>query len=276
MAQFTPGIINALMTLGLNKKHVTVLGHLYTLGRVRVNEISPDVDGITRTELYSILNHLVEIQLVEKLSVNNATCFELKPNSEIIRWTNKKKLQAEETHRRTSNAAGRVKEFLEEQDRSIEPRPFFHYLEGIKGMETAHKIIMPNSKSIDMYMNYGELSLVYPPYEQLLITMLKDYPETEIRIILTDENTKVISKKLQAESRLFLRSGKKKKNSLLLCIGDRWVIDFAMSGVAVKGFYVHCQNFDCMSVFTETFEKDWAASEELPSCVRQISAGEHY
>lgn len=270
MAQFTPGIINALMTLGLNKKHVTVLGHLYTLGRVRVNEISPDVDGITRTELYSILNHLVEIQLVEKLSVNNVTCFELKPNSEIIRWTNRKKVQAEDASRRITNAAMAIKELLEEQERSIEPRPFFHYLEGIKGMETAHKIIMPNSKSIDMYMNYEELSLVCPEYEQLLITMLKDYPETEIRIILTDEDTKVISKKLQAEPRLFLRSGKNKKNSLLLCIGDRWVIDFAMSGVAVKGFYVHCQNFDCMSVFTETFEKDWAGSKEITSGLRPL------
>lgn len=263
MAQFPPLIINAFTTLGLNKKHVVVLGHLYTLGRVRVHEISPDINSIRRTELYSLLNYLVKVRLVDKLSVNNVTCFELKPNSEIIRWANGKKLQAEDVYQRSIEASARIRDLLEEQERSIEPRPFFHYLEGVKGMETAHKIIMPHSESVDMYMNYGQLVGICPEYEKMLMAMLKDNIETKIRIILIDKDTSLIPRKLCENPRLFLRRNIKEKNSLLLCMGDKWVIDFAANGSSPKGFYMHCQNFDCMRVFTEAFANDWASAEEI-------------
>lgn len=263
MAQFSLGIVKAFSALGLNKKQIIVLSHLYTSGRVRVHEISPDISAIRRTELYSILNYLVKVQLVDKINVNNVTCFELKPNSEIIRWANRKRIQAEDTHQMSVDAVAKIKELLEEQERSVEPRPFFHYLEGIKGLETAHKVIMPSINKIDIYMNYDELLRFYPEYERLIIGMFKDNIDLKIRIIIIGNGNCKIPKKLHQESQLFLRQSRSKKNNILLCIGDKWIIDFNAQNNSLKGFYMHCQNFDCMKIFKETFEKDWEDGLEI-------------
>ncbi|MDP4007605.1 MAG: hypothetical protein Q8P68_00250 [Candidatus Peregrinibacteria bacterium] len=263
MTQFSPGITKAFSMLGLNQKQIIVLSHLYASGRVRVHEISPDISVIKRTELYSILNFLVKVQLVDKMNVNNVTCFELKSNSEIIRWANRKRIQAEDNHHMSVEAVARIKELLEEQDRNIEPRPFFHYLEGVKGLETAHKVIMPSTDKIDIYMNYSELLRFNPEYERLIIGTLKDNIELKIRIIFIGNGDYRIPKKLHQESQLFLRQSRSERNNTLLCIGSKWIIDFNTQNNPLKGFYMHCQNFDCMKIFKETFEKDWEDGLEI-------------
>ena len=263
MSKLPLAVTQAFETLGLNKKQITVLGHLYSLGRVRVHEISKDTKGIKRPELYSILNHLVKIQLVERINLNNVASFELKKDSEIIRWANRKRIEAEHHHESCVVSTNQIKNFIVSQKREIAPRPIFHFFEGGKGLETLHRNIISKAKYVDIYMNYASLSKHYPEYETLASRIAGDNPKVKIRIIIIDEIHDVIPKKLRTNPQLFLRSNKGAEEHIFTCVGDKWMVNFVVEGELLKGFYMNCKHFDSFKMLRTNFQKDWEASAEL-------------
>jgi|GEM_PF-3718645 len=263
MNQFPLAVERAFETLGLNKKHITVITYLHARDRVKVHEIAQSTKGIKRPELYSILNYLVKVQLVDRVHINNVASFELKKDADIVRWANKKRLEEQERYELSKISAHQIKEFIASNQRTIQPRPVVHFFEGSKGIEMFFKNIIAKAATVDMYIDHKRLYSHYPEYAILFSRIDGDNPKSHIRAIISGVEPDEIPIELHTNPQLFLRTNLYAQDHILTCLGAKWMVNFAVHNGVLKGFYVHCQNYDCVKTLRNMFEKDWEDSEEL-------------
>ena len=265
-------IVKALLTLGLNRKQITVLNLLYSIGPTKVYDLSRQVKYIGRTELYSVLDELVSEGLVSTIKLNNVTYYELKSSEELNRWVNARKLKAQEKLYDCAESLDEVREFFEIQKRTVHTKPIFTHFESGKGMEIAHKNL--SGMKLDMvcmYINVERILSFCPQYFTLLLSLLSCQPDLKARVIVEsgyDLLPTTLSSHPQLSFLIKERSNEHVfKEFILLYMTDELMCHFNAVENEANGFQMTCNGFSFTAPLLDVFEKEWSAKSapHLPS-----------
>lgn len=264
MSQIPLSVLEAFRNLGLSEKQLKVIEALYTFGQSKVHDLAQHTKPVVkRSEVYNVLERLVEHKLVHIHKINNVAYYELKGNADIIRWAKKRYIQAEKKYMQAKEAVDKIKKFLETRTHQAIKSPSFHHFNDIKGIQLAHGGILKKVTKVRMYLDHDAVCDACPDFVEQLHCILKEAPKLTIRCILPINTPEETIDKLR-HSQLFLRT---KSNDIetpnpLIYAGETWMVNFNIQNNALNGLYMTLPDANCMKLVLNAFERDWEEAQE--------------